>query len=612
MASSPVPSPESNVRRTARLLVVLGLASGLVLVLPATYAVARVAMGLDMEMATVVVIVVAAFGVKLSQRVTLPELTLAVVFGAMSGIVGTACGLVLPAVFRHISDGAAGPTPLLLMIVPLVGTVFGAASVIPLRRFYLVDMAKDLPFPEAEALSRTLQSARRRIRDALVLWVGGGIGLLSGAASSLLGLWPTEYKSRTAQELVVLEASPAMLGLGFLMGAKLAVPALIASLVWSFVLPLALPRSTAWSPAEVARQVGVGAMVAWSILALFTAALKTITQVSGTKPPMSGGEAQGDLPLATVVCLALAATLAFAAVLVPVLDERADSVLVAGVLAVLSLSCSVVLAQVAAWVNGATGLIPATGLTVSVLLLFSLLLPWDGGASGRLAVLLVGTAVCAAVVTAGNLLTLLKVGTTIGVPCRRVEWAAILASLPMCVIGYFTVQWFGLGTRVEAPLATALNEVLKLTWDQQRASLIMNFVGAGIVLLASAARVSPLGLALGLFLGLDKTLPLFCGAAVGLIARRRARDETMKAACEERGTLFASGLVVGGSLALTGASLASALTFGREPGEGGVPPASLRDGLGIGVFLLVAWLLYAGAVGLVPQRDHEVGTDRRT
>src|SRR5207237_8035720 len=95
-------------------------------------------------------------------------------------------------------------------------------------------------------------------------------------------------------------------------------------------------------------------------------------------------------------------------------------------------------------------------------------------------------------------------------------------------------------------------------------------VGVFLAVTVELCGVSPLSFAVGAYLPLSTTLPIFIGGAIKGIVDRRAGPETRAAAAAHGGedvgpgSLFATGLVAGG--ALTG-NLVAFLHWPDEPGK---------------------------------------------
>jgi uncharacterized oligopeptide transporter (OPT) family protein len=119
--------------------------------------------------------------------------------------------------------------------------------------------------------------------------------------------------------------------------------------------------------------------------------------------------------------------------------------------------------------------------------------------------------------------------------------------------------------------------------------------GILIAVVVELCGVHSLAFAVGVYLSLSSTMPIFVGGLVRKLADkvyRRVADD----AGETEGTLFSSGLIAGGALVgilvagIVGGGLAETFAIG----ERWFPTLSQNKFVGLGIFgLLAAWLLTA-------------------
>lgn len=151
-------------------------------------------------------------------------------------------------------------------------------------------------------------------------------------------------------------------------------------------------------------------------------------------------------------------------------------------------------------------------------------------------------------------------------------------------------------------MATVIDGILtqKLPWD-----LIL--IGAAIAIFIELLGFASLTFAVGVYLPLAATMPVFLGGLVRKIADRRYRREP-DAEDEPEGTLFSAGLIAGaailGILAAMQAfsssfdkelGLIPALAFLRDLPFGGASEGPLGDVFGALVLLLLGWIMFRAA-----------------
>jgi putative OPT family oligopeptide transporter len=243
---------------------------------------------------------------------------------------------------------------------------------------------------------------------------------------------------------------------------------------------------------------------------------------------------------------------------------------------------------------------------------------WTGKVYEPMA-LVVGGIVCIAAANAGATSQDLKTGYIVGATPKYQQLALFIGAIVSSVVIGFTVKYLdtptpdliargvehAIGEKFAAPQATLMATLVKglLSFN-----LDWNFVlvGAFIAIVVELCGVKALSFAVGLYLPLSTTLPIFCGGAVKGIVEWRARRKHESKEDEElgKGSLFATGLVAGGALAgvivallsvdegvfhaLENISALNGLT--SILGEGGYML------LGTGFFAFMGWTLYRLAI----------------
>jgi len=110
--------------------------------------------------------------------------------------------------------------------------------------------------------------------------------------------------------------------------------------------------------------------------------------------------------------------------------------------------------------------------------------------------------------------------------------------------------------------------------------------------MGSSFGVSPMAVAVGIYLPFTTTLPILLGGLVHLVLTKRVRDESLFTKALQTGTILCAGLVAGE--ALTGIFQAVPVGLGVELPLKLLEPAGLRDALSLAVLLALPVLLYRG------------------
>ncbi len=272
---------------------------------------------------------------------------------------------------------------------------------------------------------------------------------------------------------------------------------------------------------------------------------------------------------------------------------------------------------------------PISGMTIATLMgtcLIFIAVKWTGHFYEPMA-LVVGGMICIAAANAGATSQDLKTGYIVGATPRNQQLAlfvgAIVSSLaigatikildtPTAAMASQGIQ-HAIGTDLyPAPqgtlMATLIKGILSFNLDWQ-----FVLVGVFIAVTLELCGIKSLSFAVGTYLPLSTTLPIFIGGAIrGLVEWREKRKGIEVSAEEEdlgKGNLFATGLVAGGALfgvivaffaafESTNAGLQSlnAEHALADPATGIIGPNGYRW-LGVAFFAFMAFVLYKIATG---------------
>jgi len=179
--------------------------------------------------------------------------------------------------------------------------------------------------------------------------------------------------------------------------------------------------------------------------------------------------------------------------------------------------------------------------------------------------LVVGGMVCIAASNAGGTSQDLKTGYLVGATPRYQQLALFVGVIVSALAVGFTIKILdipssalaaqgikhAIGTQYSAPQATLMATLIKGILSR---NLDWNFVlaGAALALVMELCGIRALSFAIGVYLPLSTTLPIFIGGSIrGMVDRRKKRKGIIAKEGEEdleRGNLFATGLVAGGAL----------------------------------------------------------------
>lgn len=263
---------------------------------------------------------------------------------------------------------------------------------------------------------------------------------------------------------------------------------------------------------------------------------------------------------------------------------------------------------------------PISGMTIATLMgtcLIFIAVNWTGMVYEPMA-LVVGGMICIAAANAGATSQDLKTGFLVGATPRSQQIAlfvgAIVSSLAIGatvkILDQPTTEMVANGIthaigsdEYPAPqgtlMATLIKGILTFNLDWQ-----FVLVGVFIAIVMELCGIKSLSFAIGIYLPLSTTLPIFIGGAIkGLVERRQRRKKIQLTPEEEdlgKGNLFATGLVAGGALAGVLVAILSSIErvnagLGNVNAEHGITRIMGDNGykwLGVLFFAIMAFVLY--------------------
>jgi putative OPT family oligopeptide transporter len=201
---------------------------------------------------------------------------------------------------------------------------------------------------------------------------------------------------------------------------------------------------------------------------------------------------------------------------------------------------------------------PVSGMTIATLMATALIflgIGWTDSAYQSVA-LVVGSMVCIAAANAGATSQDLKTGYLLGATPWRQQIGLLIGVLASVVAIGFTLllleRTLGIGEAtaahpnpLPAPQATLMATVIKGLLDQQLPWGLV-IAGMGIAAMVELCGISSLAFAVGAYLPLSTTSPIFMGGLIKLIADKlnKKKDDSEIGP----GALFSSGLIAGGAL----------------------------------------------------------------
>ena len=268
---------------------------------------------------------------------------------------------------------------------------------------------------------------------------------------------------------------------------------------------------------------------------------------------------------------------------------------------------------------------PISGMTIATLMgtcLIFIAVNWTGYVYEPMA-LIVGSMICIAAANAGATSQDLKTGYLVGATPKYQQMSLFVGAIVSSIAIGATIKILdqptaemtaqgiqhAIGTdKFPAPqgtlMATLIKGILSFNLDWQ-----FVLVGVFIAIVMELCGIKALSFAIGIYLPLSTTLPIFIGGAIKGIVEWRNKRKNIHISPEEedlgKGNLFATGLVAGGALAgvivaFLFASDRVSASLARANAEHGLAGSLGTEGykwLGVAFFALMGFTLYRIAIG---------------
>jgi putative OPT family oligopeptide transporter len=477
----------------------------------------------------------------------------------------------------------------------VTGGLLGVLFTVLIRRPLFAD--KSLPWPESVASVEVLRAgASEHASDAPRLIFGSmafagliqflkdgkGLQIFQDSLSGYLKFPPSAIRYSPNANPVPHAGgiswstpglSPALIGIGYIIGPRLASVNLAGGiLAWWILIPLLQFFDIAHSGADdalalwrnIVRPIAVGAMIVSAAHTLFSMRQSLMESVRGAFQSSAAHVSEElesrerDLPVRGVIGGIFALLIPITAIYYGFTHGWAAAL---GAALVMTVS-GFLLTAVGCYLVGLVGSSnqPLSGLTLGALIFAALLMVAMGetGAPGVAAVLGVAAVVSIAASVSGSLIQDLKAGHLLGGTPWKMELVEMLAVVllalflmaPIIALHEANLATGGIGGRaLPAPQAGLMAQLAKgIVGGQMAWGLLGIGVALGVVMIFCGAR-APMLIAVGMYLPFDTSSAIFVGGMMkGLadrVARRRSPIDDDRQRMEEKGTLIASGLIAG-------------------------------------------------------------------
>ncbi|TAE15149.1 MAG: oligopeptide transporter, OPT family [Bacteroidetes bacterium] len=594
----PYISPKDFIPEFTLKAIILGSIFGII------FGAATVYLGLKVGLTVSASIPIAVLAISIFKKVgkaTILESNMVQTIGSAGESVAAGVVFTVPALL-FLAEGKAYFQYFQIFVLSLAGGILGVLFMVPLRKSLIVKEHGNLPYPEGTACANVLIAGEKGGSLANMVYYGLGLAFLYKVLMSVLGLWkevPSYIfgrKSALPNLSVSGEITPELLGVGYVIGYRIAAVMVAGGILSYWVLiPLitflgdyvTVAIAPATKPiseldlngirANYVRYIGAGAVTFGGLMTLLKTLPTILAAFSDTAKEFSQKKQANEtstertersLPMSFVLfgCLFLVIFM----VAMPNLPVNALS----GVMIIIFGFFFVTVASRIVGLIGSSSS-PVSGMTIATLMATCLIfvgMGWTGNAYQPIA-LVVGSIVCIAAANAGATSQDLKTGFLVGA----------------------TPYYQQLGLLIGVFVSTlAIGGTMLLLHQSIGIGLVL--IGMAIAAVVELCGVSSLAFAVGAYLPLSSTTPIFIGGIVkSMVERRQGAHEAENEA--GAGALFSSGLIAGG--AITGILIAILMGISTTV-NGKIVPLATKFNTGIGesmrygdLFALVCFLAMA-------------------
>ena len=478
----------------------------------------------------------------------------------------------LPALFMWAAENPAIKNPSFITIatLALLGGILGVLFMIPLRRALIVEEHGVLPFPEGTACAEVLLAGEEGGDKSKIVFSGLGLAALYKFITDGVKLFPSEitWDLKSLRTGFGVDVLPALAGVGYICGTKISSYMFAGGILgWFVLIPLisffGIEQFLAPAPAPISelgaagiwsyyiRYIGAGAVATGGIISLLKSLpliVKTFSKsVKGFgKSAKSEERTDIDLPMQFVLIGSLVIAL-----LIWLIPTVPVTLLGALMIVVFGFFFATVSSRMVGLVGSSNN--PVSGMIIATLLVVTLILKATGftGYEGMASAICIGTIICIVTAMAGDTSQDLKTGYIVGATPYKQQIGeiigAIISAFAIGLIMYLLNAAWGFGSKeIPAPQATLMKLVVEgvmggtLPW-----SLLL--CGVGIALTIEVIGIPVLPFAVGLYLPIYLSAPIFLGGIIRwFVEKKKAKaSESEQKETVEKGILYCSGLIAG-------------------------------------------------------------------
>ena len=486
----------------------------------------------------------------------------------------------MPALFLWAEEGLSDkPGIVEITLIALCGGILGVLFMVPLRNALIVKEHATLLYPEGTACADVLLAGEEGGANASTVFSGMGLAAIFKFVVDGLKLLPADVSAafKSFKGEIGMEVYPALLGVGYIVGPKIASYMFTGSLIgWVVIIPLIClfgPDTWMYPAAEgttiaqlyanggaaaiwstYVKYIGAGAIATGGIISLIKSLPLIVTTFRDSMKSMKGSKNTStertaqDLPMQFILLGIVA--MVFIIWIVPAIPV---TLLGAFIIVVFGFFFATVSSRMVGLVGSSNN--PVSGMAIATLLIATFAIKSSGktGIDGMTAAIAVGSVICIIAAIAGDTSQDLKTGYLLGATPKKQQMGEMLgvvvSGLAIGGVLYLLNAAWGYGTaEIPAPQAQLMKMIVEgimggnLPWG-------LVFVGVFLAICLEILRIPVMPFAIGLYLPIYLNATIMIGGIVrGLLDRRKGVDEKTKTAQATDGTLYCAGMIAGEGL----------------------------------------------------------------
>ena len=481
----------------------------------------------------------------------------------------------LPVLFLWAKDGIMdSPSLVEIALIALCGGILGVLFMVPLRNALIVKEHGVLPYPEGTACAEVLLAGEEGGASAKSVFAGMGLAaafkFLVDGIKVIPGVITAPIKALKTE--LSAEVYPALIGVGYICGIKIASFMFAGGLIGWFVLIPAIVTfggdtilypgtdtianmyaaggaGAIWS--SYIRYIGAGAVAAGGILSLIKSLPLIVNTFVDAIKGMKGSKSNStlrtnqdlDMRIIGIGVLVMILTIW----LVPVIPV---TLLGAILIVVFGFFFATVSSRMVGLVGSSNN--PVSGMAIATLLFATICLKVTGdtGVHGMGGAIAIGSIICIVAAMAGDTSQDLKTGYILGATPKKQQIGELIGSVVSAlaiggVLILLNSAW-GFGTtELSAPQATLMKMIIEGVMDGNLPWALV-FIGVFIAIVVEILGISVLPVAIGLYLPLELSTTIMIGGLIRwYVDKKKGSKKTDDA---DDGILFCSGMIAGEGL----------------------------------------------------------------